>query len=322
MKKAQIFDVSMVFVVLGAMIGVLLVINSVSSQTSNWKIIGQRAFELQNSYTEADLAVAFMSSSARWAAPKAIELLGDNGGFIQLPFGSSNAFALWNDPNNPQTTCSFNVYENFYSKLGVEMSDYVRLYAQPKIIDFEGKQFKALVAPFDSPYEYVVIGDRLLGIATAPLFINILAPSEKLRPDVPFDFTGMWSIIYTQTYDAYYTGTYVYRPNFEIPFNYNLDVYKALEGAVVEIVKDCPALPSDAEKIACAKPKIEKALDSSGDTKRNIDVTSSSDIFYFTISQDGRKTVYLEDKAPKIKFALALPAPKPAQPPSTSIAGP
>jgi hypothetical protein len=311
MKKAQIFDVSMVFVVLGAMIGVLLVINSVASQTSNWKIIGQRAFELQNSYTEADYAVAFMSSSARWAAPKTIEWLGDNGGFIQLPCGSSKAFALWNDQNNPKTTCFPNAYENFYSHLGVEMSSYVKLYAQPKIIDFEGKQFKVSVKPFDIPYEYVVIGNRLLGIATAPLFINVLAPSENLRPDIPLDFTGLWSTAYTQTFDAYYTGTYVYRPNFEIPFSYNLDVYNALEGAVAEIVKDCPALPSDTEKIACAKPKIEKALDASGDTKRTIDITSDSDIFYFTISQDSRKTVYLDNNAPEIKFALALPAPKP-----------
>lgn len=312
MKKAQIFDVGMVFLVIGAMVAVLLVINTVSSQITNWKTIGQRAFELQNAYTEADYTVSFMSSSARWAAPKAITILGSAGGFLQAPCGQSKNFAFWNQAGNPQTTCFPQAYENFYAKLGEEMKNYVTLYAKPKIILFEGKQFEARVKPFDSPYEFTVIDNKLLGIATAPLFINILAPSEKLRPDVPLDWTGLWSTLRTTTFDPYFTGTYIYRPNFEIPLNYNLSIYKELEGAVTEIVRDCLALPSDAEKKSCAKPKIEAVLDSSGDKQSTVEITNNQDIYFFKISQNSRKTIYLGGNAPVIRFALSLPTPKQA----------
>jgi hypothetical protein len=101
-------------------------------------------------------------------------------------------------------------------------------------------------------------------------------------------------------------GTYIFRPNFEISFNYNLDIYRALGISAQEIVSDCRSKASDAEKKSCAMQKIEKALDSVNEKPRTMLVDSDKDIYYFTVSQDGRKTVYLDGKAPEIRFALAL----------------
>ncbi len=306
MRQAQIFDVSMVFVVLGAMIAVLLVINAVGTQITDWETIGQRAFEVQNAYAQGDYVVSFMSSAARWASAKTTSVLGEKGGFVSLPCGESRGFAFWNDQKSPKSLCLPDAYAGFYSMLGTEMAGYSRLYAKPMIITIAGKEFGVNSRPFDIQYEFVIAQDRLLGIATAPVFVNIFAPAEKFSDLVPFDFTGLWAAVYTYYFDPLIAGTYIFRPNFEISFNYNLDVYRALGIAAQEVVSDCRSKASVAEKKVCAEEKVAKALDSVNEKPRTIVIDNDNDIYYFTISQDSRKTVYLDGKAPEIRFALAL----------------
>ncbi len=308
MKQAQIFDVSMVFVVLGAMIAVLLVINAVSTQISDWETIGQRAFEVQNAYAQGDYVVSYMSSAARWASAKTTAVLAGKGGFAALPCNESRGFAFWNRQDSPKYLCLPDAYESFYSMLGTEMAGYSRLYAKPMIITIAGKEFGVNSRPFDIQYEFVAVQDRLVGIATTPVFVNIFSPPEKFSDLVAFDFTGIWAAVYTYYFDPLIAGTYVFRPNFEIGFNYDLGIYRALGISAQEIVSDCRAKASDAEKKSCAREKIGKALDSINEKPRTILVDSDNDIYYFTIAQDGRKTVYLDGKVPEIRFALALPA--------------
>lgn len=306
MKKAQIFDVSMVFVVLGAIVAVLLVVNSVARQTSDWETIGQRAFEVQNAYAQGDYVVSFMSSAARWASAKTLAQLADNGGFTSTPCGESKGFAFWNRKDSPLTLCLPEAYAGFYSVLGAEMAKYSRLYARPMTVTIAGKEFGVNSRPFDIPYEFTIAEGKLLGIATVPVFVNIFAPAEKFSDLVPLDFTGIWAAVYTYYFDPLIAGTYVFRPNFEISFNYNLDVYRVLGVAVQEIVTDCMSKQTDAEKKSCAEEKIENALDSVNEKPRTISIDSEKNVYYFTISQDSRKTIYLDGKAPAIRFALAF----------------
>jgi hypothetical protein len=312
MKRAQIFDVSMVFVVLGAMIAVLLVVNTIASNTSQWETIGQRAFELQNAYTQADYFVEYMSSSARWASAQTANILGDKGGFVTLPCGESNTFAFWNKKDNPSTTCFPQAYENFYAGLGTRMNKYAALYTKDRIITIAGKDIKVSPKVFDMPYEFVAVDGKLLGIATKPVYINILSPPEEFKEDNPGDWSRLLSLdLWTITYkfEPAITGTYFFRPNFEINFNYNLGVYTALTSAVQDIVTSCRVLADTAEKKKCANSKIEAALSSVNEKPSTVVIDNSGDIYYFTISQDSRKTIYLNDNAPEIRFALALPAP-------------
>ncbi len=299
----------MIFLVIGAMLAVLIVCNTIATETSPWLSIGQRAFEIQNSYTQGDYIVSFMSSSARWASAKAFVLLGENGGFVSAPCGSSMGFVFWNKKDNPKTMCLPLAYESFYSLLDTEMANYVKLYAPTRTITIEGKEISIYTKPFESQYEYVVVGSRLVGIATKPVFVNIVAPAEQFKNYNRGDWSrlfseGWWTTTYS--FDPAITGTYIFRPNFEINFNYNLDVYRALGIAAQEIVSDCRSKASDAEKKACAEEKVVKALDSINEKPRTILIDNDKDIYYFTVSQDGRKTIYLDGKAPEIRFALAL----------------
>lgn len=303
-RRAQLFDISMILIVIGAMVGILLVMNKVTVNTSLWPTIGQRAFEIQNSYVQADYFVNYMSSSARWSSAQAINLIGDKGGFITLPYGDSDNFAFWNQATNPDAISTPPVYDSYYNKLNELMKRYIELYGKQRTIIVAEKEFNVYAKPFDSPYEFTLIDGKLLGIATTPLYVSMIAPSEKILADVPGDFTGLWAQVYSKTYPSYITGTYIFRPNFEINVNYNFEVYSFLSDAARKIVVECPAEP---DVKACANARITKALDSAGETMRTITIDSKNNILYFTISQDGRKTVYLNDNAPEIKFALALP---------------
>ncbi len=292
-KKAQIFDVTLVFITLGAMIAVLFVVNTIASETSQWKTIGHRAFDLQNTYAQGDLFVGFMATAARWAAAETVRELGERGGFLAIPScGSIKGFAYWNTPDG-KTTCTPLVYENFYNLLSQKLEHYATQYPQVQKI----------------PYEFLVTGDRLLGIPTIPVRLNIFGPKEKVVRYNPFDITALFSPgLYTERYPVVQglTGFYVFRPNFEIPFTYNLDIYKALIDAAEEMRRICAPNDIIEEKTACVQKKLTAAL-AQANEQATVTVEVEDNVYYITITQQPRKSIYLGNEAPVIRFALPLP---------------
>lgn len=304
MKRAQIFDISMIFVVIGAMVAVLLVVTTIATDISPWYSIGQRAFEIQDTYAEADYMTSFMASGARWASWKAISELGLTGGFYQYPCGTVDGITpFWNKRDEPRTLCFPNAYENFYALLGDEMDKYIELYGRPRSIRVGEYEVDVRGKPFTSPYEFLVQDNRLLGIATGPVFINILTPFQRLYEYAPLDLFGFWTI--TTTYHPVATGLYVFRPDIEVPFEYDLRIYKTLAAAAQDMVIECTDLVEPDATKACVQNKIQEAI--AGEKNAQADVVSRDDNYVFTITQEDQKTVYLDDKPPVIKFALALP---------------
>ena len=289
MKKAQIFDISMVLVVIGAMVGILVVVHLIANETSPLKGIGRGAFDLQRVYGDADLFTSFMATSARWAYASAIQQLGGSGGHLQSPCGNAKGVQLWNKEDSPRTFCFPLAYENLYLLLGEKMDQYSSGYAGIRKI----------------PYEFLVNGNRLLGIATVPIYLKIMQPKEQIVYYYPGDVFGLWTERYTLVSGQ--IGVYVFRPDFEIPFTYNLDIYKAIARAAQEAVNACADLGDNGEKKNCAKDKITAELQAIKEDA-DMEITDEGDVFFITLTQAKRKSVYHENQAPTIKFALALPS--------------
>ena len=288
MKRAQLFDISMVFIVIGAMVAIVLVMNAISEETSPWKGIGQRAFEVQNAYAVADLFVSFMSTATHWASAEAFQELGKNGGYAQQsPCGSVNEFALWNIKNSrkPCIPSTPEVYQAFYLILATKLDPY-------------GARYPGLSPIY---YEFLVSNNRLLGIATAPLRLNILKPAEKKIQTAKYDVTGLWTT--TARFDPTNVGIYVFRPNFEIPFAHDIDAYKKLAQITKTIIQKCALKATPAEKKSCADYELSglSGVDVQNDPLDN-------DLFYFSITQAA--SPYLTSP-PVIKFALYLQTPTP-----------
>lgn len=302
MKRAQLFDISMTFVVIGAMIAIALVGDKIATETSPLEGIGQRAFELQNAYAQGDYFVNFMASAARWAASDALLELGKNGGLGKAATcGKSNGFSLWN-AKNAKTQCFPNAYESFYELLGEKMKQY-GIPKMPRI-----------------PYEFVVSGNHVLGIATAPVRIDIRTPEEAyvLTQWSWLDATIIFGAARTTyVHDAHTTGSYFFRPNFEIPFTYDLDVYKTLAQSARAIVQKCSLKTAVDAKKSCAEFELISLS--------NVNVANDPDdkgLFYFTINQEDEKSIYTNNVAPIIKFGLYIPTivpPAPQQTPSVAI---
>jgi hypothetical protein len=304
-RRAQIFDFGMILAVLGAMIGIFLVFGAVANETSQWQSIGQRAFQLQNTYAQGDYFVNFMATGAHWASARVVQQLGQNGGFAQPPCGTSKGVALWNKQDAPTTTCLPTAYENFYALLGKEMDKYIALYAAPHTITVADADVNVQAKPFASPYEFLITKDKLTGIATAPIAINLFSPQEQVKELAPLDLFGLWTTTYT--FNPAIVGVYVFRPNFETAFPYNLDVYAALGKAAQRIVPECAPLNSTEEKKACAQVAIAQALAAVNETKSSVAIDAENNIYTFTITQDGQKSVLLGKDAPTIRFALVIP---------------
>jgi len=280
MNKAQIFDISMILVVVGAMVAVLVVVDTIATETSPWQSLGQRAFEIQNAYAQADEFAAVMGMAARWASADAVLVLGKNSGHLREPAcGVSKGIMLWNTPD-ARTTCPPAGYASFYSLLSDRLAMAGRNYAGIARI----------------PYEFVAGSQRLHAIALAPLRVNILAPKEQEKKYAPWDIFGLWTI--TTTYEPHVTGAYVFRPDFEIPFAYDLGIYDALAPLARDIPEECGSLPAE-EKSPCVTGKVKEAVKE----QAAIAVANEGDIFSVTITQDARKSLYF-DTVPIIRFAL------------------
>ncbi len=315
MKKGQLFDISMMFVVIGAMVSILLVVTAIATETSPWKSISQRAFEIQNSYADGDYFVSFMSTGLRWTAAQAVMNVGLNGGFAENPGSGCGSFhqgfALWNTKEKPKEFCYPNAYESVYALLKRQLPAYTALYAQ-KLAERRSATERITVQAktFNIPYEFLITGNRLLAIATAPLFLNILAPPEQFKYYAPADFFGLWTVTYD--YQEYVTGVYVFRPNIEIPFDYNLSIYNVLAKTMQVIIDRCAAKGSTQAKKECAEVELIWQQDV---LNEHLTITIDNDpqeqeLFFFTLAQDDKKSVYADNKAPTIKFAFYLVAPE------------
>lgn len=268
MKKAQLFDISLAFIVLGAMISIMMVVNIVATETSPWKALGQRAFELQNTYAQADIAVAMLSSAARWSAAEAVRELGANGGHRgESPCGASKGFAFWSTPD-AQTWCVPQASENFNALIGSKVAT-----------------ASQLVAGVTIPYEFQVLNGTLVGIATVPLRLNIMAPAEKKVVYEPTDLFGLWTLTYK--HDARVTGLYVFRPNIEVPFNYNLGIYQKIAKALADIRASCAHSDIVEERQECVAAALAGVAPAQ--------INAEGDTYYVTVTQ------------PEIKFAFSLP---------------
>jgi hypothetical protein len=305
-KKAQVFDMGMVFLVIGAMAAVLFVVNTIAKDTSPLYSIGQRAFEIQNAYAQGDYITMFMSSGARWAAAKSVINLGVSGGFItDSPCGKSGGLQFWNDKSKPDKFCSPPVYENFYALLGREVAKYSRLYsAQKRKIVISGKEIDVSSKQFEIPYEFVVVGNRLMGIATQPAYINVISPPEAKQFYSKLDLFGLGKI--TNQIEPGIAGQYFFRPDFDISFDYNLEVYGALQAAAQDIVKNCKGLINEQERKDCATQKIEDWLTNIREKGAvNVQVSGNSCNIQFT--QTGKGNVYSSGKEPVINFGIEIP---------------
>ena len=280
MKKAQLFDISLAFIVLGAMISIMMVVNIVATETSPWKALGQRAFELQNTYAQADIAVATLSSAARWSAAEAVRELGANGGHRgESPCGASKGFARWGT-SDAQTWCVPHASENFNAIVGGKVAVASTLIAGVKI-----------------PYEFQILNGTLVGIATVPLRLNIMTPAEKKVVYETTDMLGLWTLTYA--HDPRVTGMYVFRPNIETPFNYTLGIYQNIARALTGIRASCAHSDIAEERKEC----VVAALAQAG-APAVVKVDADGDTYYVTVTQSA--SVYL-DHAPEIKFAFSLP---------------
>ncbi len=293
MKRAQLFDIGMVLVVVGAMIGIMLVVNTIANETSAWKSMSKRAFELQNSYSEADHFVQFMAASARWASGEVVLSLASNGGFAQdSPCGKVNDVQLWNS-RDAKTACLPNAYESFYALLSKKLEAYSRLYAG--------------IPPM--PYDFLITGNRLLAISAMPLRLNIMAPKETYVHYEPTDLFGIWTSVYE--HPAHAAGTYVFRPNFEIPFAYNLDSYGWLTRASSGILSRCGLKASRSEKEECIKFELGSLS--------GVSVSGSADgLFIISVAQD-YNNIYTNSQPPVIKFGLYVPESAPVPEPLETV---
>lgn len=294
MKHAQVFDIGMIFVVLGAMVAIALVGESLAEQVEPVRGLGQRAFELQKAYQTGDLVADYAAMSARWSAAAAVLELGLAGGFPwSKPCGVQQGYARWNTPDG-QTTCEPNAYQSFYYLLEEKMEKDMNLLVEDL----------TATLPAKVPYEFLVTGNRLLGIAAAPVAITLRSPHEK----VVSQSTAALILSYrtVRELDPSAVGTYVFRPDFEIPFTYDLEVYKALFATVQEMLNDCTALASPEDTALCAKKKIDDAL-AAGKMQATVTISRDNETYFFTITQDARKTLYFTDQLPTIKFALSIP---------------
>jgi hypothetical protein len=267
-RRAQLFDISLAFIVLGAMIAIMMVVNIVATETSPWKTLGQRAFELQSTYAQADIAVASLSSAAQWSATEAVRELGANGGHLgKSPCGTSNGFALWSTPD-AQTWCIPLASENFNTVMNGKVADASMLVVGTRI-----------------PYEFQILNGTLVGIATVPLRLNIMAPAEKFVKYEKTDLFGLWTTTYK--HEAHVAGLYVFRPNIEVPFNYNLGVYQNIARALTSIRASCASSDIAEERQECVVAALAGVMPAM--------VSAEGDTYYVTVTQ------------PEIKFAFSLP---------------
>lgn len=305
MKQAQVFDVSMIFVVIAAMVMILYVANTSATELSPWKSMGHRAFELQNTYAEGDYFVNFLSTSARWSAAEAVLELGEKGGDLKQSCGASDGFVFWNKQNDYRTFCIPNVYEQFYVLMGQKLDLAIALYTQSKSrkVSLGGQIVSLESKPFKAPYEFLVSDKKLIAVATAPIIISSMTPPEEFIVYNPLDLFGLYTKYFY--YPPYATGVYAFRPNFEISFNYNFEVYRALGLAAKKAVGECSYLETSEEKTGCLEARIQEALFSAREPAK-ITIQNSQDIYYIKITQEAFESIYF-DKTPVIKFALFIP---------------
>lgn len=286
MKKAQVFDASMVFVVIAAMGGILFVSGEIEERTTLWEVIGQRGFELQQAYSQADLFVTTIASSARWSATKTIQELGKNGGHVKSPCGTLQGYSLWNKPEDSKA-CFPNAYENFYSLLKRELGEYNRLYP-----GFGGVT-----------YEFLLENGSLLGVAANPLLVRIMTPKERF---VEYRLWGasVGASPNVLEYDPRVAGVYVFRPSFETSIPYDLGVYEWLVRAAEEIIQECT--PPD--QVLCVRTKLENA-EKLSEEDWAVNFRIKNNIVFADIIQTSRESVYFGG-APSIRFAFYLSQPK------------
>lgn len=266
------FMVIVVFIVLGFLFYQLYVKLGVFEMR-----VGEQELALMDSYAMGDVLLLYVDQSARYSVYHASEDLAENGGASpgKLPVFSLNDVSFWYK-DGKKLYRDIDFYEGFEYFLGRKINDY-----------FAKAPF---YVPYDN-YEFLIVPDKVIGIALRPVFMHVFPGVEKKEPYAGA-MAKMGSDIGIVPFGL---GVYSVRPSFSVNVAVHLDDYSVLFQKV-DVLLDC----IKSEVLSACVDSVR-----SDDFAWAFVEIPNTNIVIFTVSFNNVKNPYSESRA-VVRFALEL----------------
>lgn len=176
--------------------------------------IGESQVALLNTYQDREKILLYVDQTAQYATHKAVYELAAKGGFETSPCGTVQGYALWNNPDAPDTFCFPNVHKNYKNRLTNIMNFFAKKYPLPQ-----------------NNYKYFVENKTVHGIAIEPVELLVQPPPEK-RP-----FYFLWLQLATDVWKKTAIGRYAFKPSFSVDIPHDLDVYQSAQKMAEQLVR-------------------------------------------------------------------------------------
>jgi hypothetical protein len=310
-KRGIFFSVALVFVSVGAFIALILVLNALGKATEPLYQVGERSFEITHAYGRGEALLLYVDFAARLAAQHAADLLLENGGFASREQANAlcrpstlSGYVLWNDAKDANRLCAWDAQEQHALAAGTDL--------QSRLAKLSPDAFPATL------YDFAVIDNELLGIASAPVAMLVYPPKEYLEPPrTAFVAQENWhtdtlklieepgvDVIPVEKALGPPTGEYFVRPSFRTPIPLDLAVFDALQTAAQSALQRCAGMEFDAKAVCVRQlfagfsgPGVGGSALFSAERK-GAAPQIVEDTFLFVIDRAGSE---------QIKFALFIP---------------
>jgi len=314
-KRGIILGFALVILSIGAFIALFFVMKTLSQATAPLYTIGERSFEVTKAYAEGEKLSLFVDQSARLASRTAREAVAFNGGFASHAIGDTvcgqsqfSGYVALNKAAKPDTLCA--------SDVGQQLGIATRTALMPYLAQYAKNVFDPDL------YDFSVVNNELLGIASAPVDMRIYSPLAKGIPATVLPVpTELWerniaklfsepvpNVIPVEKTPGLPVGEYFVRPSFRVPLYQDITVYDTLRKLAQQTVRDCSLAEMDA-KATCARAKFAQAGFSGPGVNDSVVFSALAKGSQQGIDEDALLFIVNQPAEIQIRFALFVPSP-------------
>ena len=244
-KKALIFSISLVLLVLGALIAGFIFVQKLKNQTSKYAALGESSKSILEGFMKSQEVLVYTDSLAAFSLYSAIEQAAKDAGINpdktcgSIQGQDETNYVIWNKKENDKNIKCYRqqTFDQYFTELFQHKLNIQLLTSNNQLLkDYRGNhdifiKLNSLISENKNIQHEIIPTTVIYGIANKPINIPLTLQSGQTP------------------------GDYYFRPSFTIHTNYDLTIYDKLYGLADEIINNCQK--SKEQKLDCIKTTID-----------------------------------------------------------------